>query len=150
MSRSTIDQWPFDRGEVRGLQGAADGWRPGWDLAGVVAEAAADGSGPPVGTPVVGLVGRLAISAAARARRASSRTRRTGACRGHGDGRFRPSRRRSAVSRVAPHDRAGHGVVGSGLHRGAAVAADGGTRLERLAAHTAVAVRGGLHVKLPM
>jgi NADPH:quinone reductase-like Zn-dependent oxidoreductase len=53
-----VEAVSLNRGEVRGLQRAADGWRPGWDLAGVVAEAAADGSGPPVGTPVVGLVGR--------------------------------------------------------------------------------------------
>ena len=78
-----------------------------------------------------------------------SRARRTGARRGHRDGRFGPSRRRSALARVAPHDRAGHRVVGGGLHRGAAVAAHGGTRLQRLAAHTAVAVRGRLQVRLP-
>lgn len=44
-------------GEVRGaLTGAADGYRPGWDLAGVVAQAAADGSGPPRGARVVGFL----------------------------------------------------------------------------------------------
>ncbi|HEY4383870.1 MAG TPA: alcohol dehydrogenase, partial [Ktedonobacteraceae bacterium] len=32
------------------------GWRPGWDLAGVVEQAAADGSGPSVGTRVFGVV----------------------------------------------------------------------------------------------
>src|SRR5207249_4731741 len=35
---------------------AAAGWRPGWDLAGEVERAAADGSGPPVGARVVGLL----------------------------------------------------------------------------------------------
>ena len=35
---------------------AEAGWRPGWDLAGVVEQAAADGSGPLVGTRVFGLV----------------------------------------------------------------------------------------------
>ena len=44
-------------GEVRGaLTSAADGYRPGWDLAGVVAQAAADGSGPPPGARVVGFL----------------------------------------------------------------------------------------------
>jgi NADPH:quinone reductase-like Zn-dependent oxidoreductase len=35
---------------------AAAGWRPGWDLAGHVERAAADGSGPQVGARVVGLL----------------------------------------------------------------------------------------------
>ena len=44
-------------GEVRGaLTGARHGHRPGWDLAGVVAQAAADGSGPPRGSRVVGFL----------------------------------------------------------------------------------------------
>jgi len=34
----------LNRGEVRRSQMAAAGWRPGWDLAGVVERAAADGS----------------------------------------------------------------------------------------------------------
>ena len=37
----------LNRGEVRRAQAAAPGWRPGWDLAGTVLRAAADGSGPP-------------------------------------------------------------------------------------------------------
>ncbi len=45
----------LNRGEVRALQSATDGWRPGWDLAGVVLRRAADGSGPHEGTRVVGL-----------------------------------------------------------------------------------------------
>ena len=36
----------LNRGEVRRSGMAAAGWRPGWDLAGVVERAAADGSGP--------------------------------------------------------------------------------------------------------
>jgi len=35
---------------------AEEGWRPGWDLAGVVEQAAADHSGPPAGARVVGFV----------------------------------------------------------------------------------------------
>jgi NADPH:quinone reductase len=44
----------LNRGEVRRSGMAAPGWRPGWDLAGVVERAAADGSGPSVGERVVG------------------------------------------------------------------------------------------------
>src|SRR5919204_6230853 len=46
----------LNRGEVRRSGMAAAGWRPGWDLAGVVERAAADGSGPRAGARVVGLV----------------------------------------------------------------------------------------------
>jgi NADPH2:quinone reductase len=46
----------LNRGEVRRVQMAAPGWRPGWDIAGTVEQAAADGSGPQVGTRVVGLL----------------------------------------------------------------------------------------------
>ena len=46
----------LNRGEVRRAGMAAAGWRPGWDLAGVVDVAAANGSGPRVGTRVVGVV----------------------------------------------------------------------------------------------
>lgn len=45
-------------GEVRtALLRAEAGWRPGWELAGVVEQAASDGSGPSVGTRVFGMVG---------------------------------------------------------------------------------------------
>ncbi|WP_218578711.1 zinc-binding dehydrogenase [Vineibacter terrae] len=51
----------LNRGETRtALNGAADGWRPGWDLAGVIERQAADGSGPPVGTRVVGMLPQAA------------------------------------------------------------------------------------------
>ncbi len=47
----------LNRGEVRTLATADDGWRPGWDVAGVVARPADDGSGPDAGARVVGLAG---------------------------------------------------------------------------------------------
>lgn len=46
----------LNRGEVRGALGAAAGARPGWDIGGVVEQAAADGSGPKVGQRVVGIL----------------------------------------------------------------------------------------------
>jgi len=46
----------INRGEVRRSGMAPAGWRPGWDLAGVVESAAADGSGPSVGARVVGIL----------------------------------------------------------------------------------------------
>src|SRR5437016_9598303 len=46
----------LNRGEVRRSAMAAAGWRPGWDLAGEVERAAADGSGPRVGARVVGFL----------------------------------------------------------------------------------------------
>ena len=46
----------LNRGEVRRSGMAPAGWRPGWDLAGVVESAAADGSGPSVGARVVGIL----------------------------------------------------------------------------------------------
>ncbi|HVQ75599.1 MAG TPA: zinc-binding dehydrogenase [Candidatus Binatia bacterium] len=46
----------LNRGEVRRAGMAAAGWRPGWDLAGEVAQPAADGSGPRAGARVVGLL----------------------------------------------------------------------------------------------
>jgi NADPH2:quinone reductase len=45
----------INRGELKTAFAAPSGWRPGWDFAGVVEAAAADGSGFPVGARVVGL-----------------------------------------------------------------------------------------------
>jgi NADPH:quinone reductase len=46
----------LNRGELRRTTTAEAGWRPGWDLAGTVEQAAADGSGPPTGARAVGLL----------------------------------------------------------------------------------------------
>ena len=47
----------LNRGEVnRALSSSEAGARPGWDFSGVIETAAADGSGPPVGTRVVGML----------------------------------------------------------------------------------------------
>jgi NADPH:quinone reductase-like Zn-dependent oxidoreductase len=43
-------------GEVRRSQSAADGWRPGWDFAGIVERQAADGTGPAAGARIVGVL----------------------------------------------------------------------------------------------
>ncbi len=46
----------INRGELRLLAGRPEGWRPGQDIAGVVVQRAADGSGPADGARVVALV----------------------------------------------------------------------------------------------
>lgn len=46
----------LNRGEIRRSLTAESGWQPGWDLAGIIETPAADGSGPLVGTRVVGFV----------------------------------------------------------------------------------------------
>ena len=46
----------LNRGECATLLTAEDGWRPGWDVAGVIAEPALDGSSPPSGTRVLAWV----------------------------------------------------------------------------------------------
>jgi len=46
----------LNRGEVRRADAADPGWRPGWDFAGTVVRAAADGTGPKEGARVVGML----------------------------------------------------------------------------------------------
>jgi NADPH:quinone reductase-like Zn-dependent oxidoreductase len=46
----------LNRGEIRRAQAAESGWRPGWDIAGVIEQAADDRSGPPVGSRIVGFL----------------------------------------------------------------------------------------------
>jgi NADPH:quinone reductase-like Zn-dependent oxidoreductase len=50
-----VRAYAVNRGELNLLEQRADGWQPGQDVAGVVAQAAADGSGPGTGTRVVGV-----------------------------------------------------------------------------------------------
>ena len=51
-----VSAFSVNRGEVNQLRTAAPGWRPGWDVAGRVVAAAANGSGPKAGCRVVGWV----------------------------------------------------------------------------------------------
>jgi NADPH2:quinone reductase len=49
-----VDAYSINRGETLLLEHPRAGWRPGKDVAGVVVRAAADGTGPATGTPVLG------------------------------------------------------------------------------------------------
>lgn len=51
-----VETISLNQGEVRRAMAAPDGSLIGWDLAGTVERAAADGSGPPLGARVVGFV----------------------------------------------------------------------------------------------
>ncbi len=51
-----VHAFSLNLGELRRMRWEQDGWRPGYDVAGVVERAASDGSGPREGTRVVGLL----------------------------------------------------------------------------------------------
>src|SRR5579863_456961 len=50
-----VHAFSLNRGELRSIRNNGEGWIPGQDVAGVVLQQAADGSGPPVGSRVAAL-----------------------------------------------------------------------------------------------
>jgi NADPH:quinone reductase-like Zn-dependent oxidoreductase len=52
-----VEAISLNRGKALGATMAEAGWQPGWDLAGTVIKPAANGTGPQVGSRVVGAVG---------------------------------------------------------------------------------------------
>ncbi len=50
-----VRAYAVNRGELSLLQQRTEGWQPGQDVAGIIAASASDGSGPPVGSRVVGI-----------------------------------------------------------------------------------------------
>ncbi len=55
-----VHAFSLNRGELRSIRNNGDGWIPGQDVAGVVLQQAADGSGPPAGSRVVALTDEFA------------------------------------------------------------------------------------------
>ena len=54
-----VHAFSLNRGELRSIRNNGEGWVPGQDVAGVVLQPAADGSGPPAGARVVALTDEL-------------------------------------------------------------------------------------------
>jgi NADPH:quinone reductase-like Zn-dependent oxidoreductase len=54
-----VHTFSLNRGELRSVRNNGVGWVPGQDVAGIVLQQAADGSGPPVGARVVALTDEL-------------------------------------------------------------------------------------------
>src|SRR5260370_8608702 len=51
-----VQAFSLNRGELRSFRNNEEGWIPGQDVSAIVLRQAADGSGPPPGTPIVALM----------------------------------------------------------------------------------------------